>query len=243
MNNRCGLLAPSRGRSARWGGSTVNEDRRHGGDACAGTRVAAAAGGVLLALPARRHHLGGRGAARHDGRAAIPLVQRSIIDNVIVTHHQSIWPLAGLLLVAAAVNFGSIYLRRFYGGRLSLDVQHDLRTELFGSLSRLDGARQDEIRTGQMVGRSISDLNMVQGLLAMAPITFGNMVLFVDLPRHHGHPVAAAHRRDRSAASPGAIAHRAGVPAQAVSGHLVRAAAGRPRWPAWSRRPSPACAW
>jgi ATP-binding cassette, subfamily B, bacterial len=111
--------------------------------------------------------------------AAIPLVQRQIIDNVIVTHQQSIWPLAGLLVIAAAVNFGGIYLRRYHGGRLSLDVQHDLRTELFDSLSRLDGARQDEIRTGQLVGRSISDLNMVQGILSMVPVTLGNIVLFV----------------------------------------------------------------
>ena len=93
--------------------------------------------------------------------AAIPLVQRQIIDDVIVTHQASIWPLAGLLVVAAAVNFYGIYLRRYRGGRLSLDVQHELRTELFDSLSRLDGARQDEMRTGQLVGRAISDLNMV----------------------------------------------------------------------------------
>jgi ATP-binding cassette, subfamily B, bacterial len=110
--------------------------------------------------------------------AAIPLVQRQIIDDVIVTHRASIWPLAGLLIVAAAVNFGGIYLRRYQGGRLSLDVQHDLRTELFDSLSRLDGARQDEMRTGQLVGRAISDLNMVQGLLSMVPVTLGNIVLF-----------------------------------------------------------------
>ncbi len=110
--------------------------------------------------------------------AAIPLVQRRIIDDVIVTHKESIWPLAGLLLVAAAVNFAGIYLRRYHGGRLSLDVQHDLRTELFDSLSRLDGARQDEIRTGQLVGRSISDLNMVQGIMSMVPVTIGNIVLF-----------------------------------------------------------------
>jgi ATP-binding cassette subfamily B protein len=113
------------------------------------------------------------------GTAAIPLVQRQIIDNVIVTRRESIWPLAGLLVVAAAVNFGGIYLRRYRGGRLSLDVQHDLRTELFDSLARLDGARQDEIRTGQLVGRSISDLNMVQGILSMVPVTLGNLVLFV----------------------------------------------------------------
>src|SRR5690348_10892637 len=111
--------------------------------------------------------------------AAIPLVQRQIIDNVIVTHQASIWPLAGLLVVAAGVNFGGIYLRRYRGGRLSLDVQHDLRTDLFDSLSRLDGARQDEMRTGQLVGRAISDLNMVQGLLSMVPVTLGNIVLFV----------------------------------------------------------------
>jgi ATP-binding cassette subfamily B protein len=111
--------------------------------------------------------------------AAIPLVQRQIIDNVIVTHQASIWPLAGLLFVAAGVNFGGIYLRRYRGGRLSLDVQHDLRTELFAALSRLDGTRQDEIRTGQLVGRSISDLNMVQGILSMVPVTLGNLVLFV----------------------------------------------------------------
>ena len=111
--------------------------------------------------------------------ASIPLVQRQIIDNVIVTHKQSIWPLAGLLVIAAAVNFGAIYQRRYRGGRLSLDVQHDLRTELFGSLSRLDGARQDEIHTGQLVGRSISDLNMVQSILSMVPITLGNLALFI----------------------------------------------------------------
>ena len=110
--------------------------------------------------------------------AAIPLIQRRIIDDVIVTHKQSIWPLAALLLVAAAVNFAGIYMRRYRGGQLSLDVQHALRTDLFDALSRLDGARQDEIRTGQLVGRSISDLNMVQGLMSMVPVTLGNIVLF-----------------------------------------------------------------
>ena len=84
-----------------------------------------------------------------------------------------------LLLGAAVVNFAGIYLRRYTGGRLALDVQHDLRNDLFGSLSRLDGKRQDEIHTGQLTGRSISDLNMLQGLLSMVPVTLGNIALFV----------------------------------------------------------------
>jgi ATP-binding cassette, subfamily B, bacterial len=111
--------------------------------------------------------------------AAIPLIQRDIVDNAIFAHRQPIWAGASLLIVAAVINFGAVYTRRYQGGRVSLDVQHDLRTELFGSLTRLDGARQDQLHTGQIVSRSISDLNMIQGLLGMAPMLLGSVVLFV----------------------------------------------------------------
>ena len=109
----------------------------------------------------------------------IPLVQRAIIDDSIVTHSRPIWPLAIVLIAAALLNFVGMYLRRYVGGRLALDVQHDLRTALFSSLSRLDGARQDELHTGQIVSRSISDINMTQGLLSMVPMLLGNILLFV----------------------------------------------------------------
>jgi ATP-binding cassette, subfamily B, bacterial len=109
----------------------------------------------------------------------IPLIQRNIIDNSIVRHTQPVWPGATALLVAAVISFVAVYLRRYRGGQLSLDVQHDLRTELFGSLSRLDGARQDQIHTGQIVSRSITDLNMTQSLLGMLPMLMGSGLLFV----------------------------------------------------------------
>ncbi|HLI37276.1 MAG TPA: ABC transporter ATP-binding protein, partial [Streptosporangiaceae bacterium] len=111
--------------------------------------------------------------------AVIPLLQRQIIDRVIVTHAEPIWPLAAALLLAAAVGFGAVYLRRYVGGRLALDVQYDLRTELFASVLRLDGARQDEMSTGQLVSRSIADITMVQALLQMVPMAVGNTLLFV----------------------------------------------------------------
>jgi ATP-binding cassette, subfamily B, bacterial len=111
--------------------------------------------------------------------AAIPLIQRDVIDNAILSRSQPIWPGATLLIVAAVISFGAVYLRRYRGGQLSLDVQHDLRTELFGSLTKLDGARQDQLHTGQIVSRSISDLNMIQSLLSMMPMLVGNALLFV----------------------------------------------------------------
>jgi ATP-binding cassette subfamily B protein len=108
----------------------------------------------------------------------IPLIQRAIVDNLTAPAQPAIWPLAAALIGAAALNFGGLYLRRYRGGKLSLDVQHDLRTQLFSSLSRLDGTRQDQLHTGQIVSRSISDITMIQGLLSMVPMLMGNMVLF-----------------------------------------------------------------
>lgn len=109
----------------------------------------------------------------------LPLIQREIIDHVILHRVQPLMPWALLLLIAAAVVFGLTYLRRFIGGQLAVDVQHAMRTDVFDTLTDLDGRRQDDLDTGQVVGRAISDLNIVQALLQMLPNLTGNLVLFV----------------------------------------------------------------
>src|ERR1700722_18601653 len=48
----------------------------------------------------------------------IPLLQRDIIDNVIVVRRESVWPLAIGLLIAAAANFFGTYMRRYRGGKM-----------------------------------------------------------------------------------------------------------------------------
>ena len=112
-------------------------------------------------------------------QAGIPLIMAWIVDSAILTRHEPIWLGATVLIVAGLLSFGGVYTRRYRGGQLSLDVQHDMRTELFESLERLDGTRQDQLHTGQIVSRSISDLNMVQSLLAQVPMLLGNALLFV----------------------------------------------------------------
>ncbi len=87
--------------------------------------------------------------------------------------------MAGLLIGAAVVVYVLTYIRRYYGGRLALDVQHDLRTDMYGTITRLDGRRQDELSTGQVVGRATSDLQLIQSLLFMLPMTIGNVLLFL----------------------------------------------------------------
>ncbi|MFE0928849.1 ABC transporter ATP-binding protein [Streptomyces mutabilis] len=111
--------------------------------------------------------------------ALVPLITKVIIDDVIgaKTRDMAVW--AGLLIGAAVVVYVLTYIRRYYGGRLALDVQHDLRTDMYGTITRLDGRRQDELSTGQVVGRATSDLQLIQSLLFMLPMTIGNVLLFL----------------------------------------------------------------
>ncbi|WP_435852835.1 ABC transporter ATP-binding protein [Streptomyces vietnamensis] len=111
--------------------------------------------------------------------ALVPLVTKVIIDDVIGTKTRSLGVWTGLLLGSAVLVYVLTYVRRYYGGRLALDVQHDLRTDMYGTVTRLDGRRQDELSTGQVVGRATSDLQLIQGLLFMLPMTIGNILLFL----------------------------------------------------------------
>ncbi|MEU1037099.1 ABC transporter ATP-binding protein [Streptomyces sp. NPDC005551] len=111
--------------------------------------------------------------------ALVPLVTKVIIDDVVGDHTRDMAPWAGALIGAAVLVYVMTYIRRYYGGRLALHVQHDLRTDMYGTITRLDGRRQDELSTGQVVGRATSDLQLIQGLLFMLPMTIGNILLFL----------------------------------------------------------------
>ena len=110
--------------------------------------------------------------------ALVPLVERYIVDDVIVSRRAAILPPLLLLLAFAAGRFASAYVRRYWAGRVSLDVQNDLRTQVYDHLQRLDVTHHDQMATGQLVSRAISDIGLVQGLLAFLPIVLAN-VLFL----------------------------------------------------------------
>lgn len=112
---------------------------------------------------------------------AVPLVIKHVVDIVSSprTQHQSVDPWVAVLIGFALLQYVLTFIRRYTAGRLSLDVQYDLRGDIFTALQRLDGAAQDELQTGQVVSRSISDVGLVQGLLAFFPALTGNFLLFV----------------------------------------------------------------
>jgi len=109
--------------------------------------------------------------------AVAPLLTRLAVDDAVAGTTGRLGWLVAALVGVALLQFGSAFVRRYLGGRLSLDVQHDLRNAVFRAVQRLDGAKQDSLRIGQVASRAISDLQLVQGLLSMVPLTAGVVVL------------------------------------------------------------------
>jgi len=87
-------------------------------------------------------------------QSLLPVVQKVVIDDVIAKRSKPLAPWLALMIVMGVVTFVFAYFRRFRGGRIALDVQHDLRTSIFRQLQRLDFARHDELQTGQLVSRA-----------------------------------------------------------------------------------------
>ncbi len=109
--------------------------------------------------------------------AFTPVLEKLILDDVVLGHRRPLAPWLGLLLAAGLFRFVAAHVRRWVGGRVALDLQYDLRNDIYERLQRLDFARHDEMHTGQLVSRAISDVNMVQGLLAFLPLMTGNAVM------------------------------------------------------------------
>ncbi|MDQ3947207.1 MAG: ABC transporter ATP-binding protein/permease, partial [Actinomycetota bacterium] len=105
-----------------------------------------------------------------------PLVLRTVVDAVAGGRSASSLALV-LLLALGLVRFGAAVGRRLYAGRVSYDVEYDLRNALYEHLQRLDFAAHDRLETGQAVSRAGTDVRMIQMLLAFLPLMVGNLVM------------------------------------------------------------------
>jgi ATP-binding cassette subfamily B protein len=112
-------------------------------------------------------------------QSLLPVVQKVIVDDVIIAKSRALAPWLTLMVAMGVFTFIFAYFRRFRGGRIALDVQHDLRTSIFKQLQRLDFARHDELQTGQLVSRASSDVTLIQGFLQFLPIGIANILLFI----------------------------------------------------------------
>lgn len=106
-----------------------------------------------------------------------PLVQRAAVDHSILRGGYRIGFYALVLVSLGLVGFVTTFLRRYFAGKLSLQVQYSLKTKIFEHLQRLDFATQDALQTGQLVSRANSDIGLIQSLVAFLPRILSSALL------------------------------------------------------------------
>ncbi len=109
----------------------------------------------------------------------IPYITMEAIDQGLRERTRPIehfvWLLAAVTLVRAGLT--AWYRATLYS--VAYDLESDLRSSMFGHLTRLDFSFYDRVQAGQLISRANSDIRSVQMFLTFAPLISLNLVSFV----------------------------------------------------------------
>jgi ABC-type multidrug transport system fused ATPase/permease subunit len=100
--------------------------------------------------------------------------QRAHDRNTLLT-------LALAILAVVLVRWGAMYWRRMVAGRMSLDVEYDLRERVYGHLQRLELGFFDHQQTGQLMSRATVDLQAVRFFLGYGLVFILQSILTIVL--------------------------------------------------------------
>ena len=109
----------------------------------------------------------------------LPLLQQQIIDHGIVADDRPLVPLIVLLIATGAVGFAANFGRRYLGGKVTVDVQHDIRQAIHRRLYELDFAAHDRLSVGDVMSRAAGDLTLVAQFLFSVPMLVAQLTLLV----------------------------------------------------------------
>src|SRR6201989_1202297 len=93
------------------------------------------------------------------------LVGRSGDDALTKHEHTRLWILLSLIVVAGLAKAVVMVKRRMLAGNLSLDVEYDLRTDVYRHLLSLEQTYHDEHQPGQLLSRATADVSAIRVFL------------------------------------------------------------------------------
>jgi ABC-type multidrug transport system fused ATPase/permease subunit len=111
--------------------------------------------------------------------ALLPLIQKVILDDAILTHQRSLALWITILLVTGTLSYVGNYARRSVGLKAGSRSQRDLQIRVHHHMQYLDAAGRAKFRSGDIMSRATSDLTIIQMFLQQLGIAFGNLTLLV----------------------------------------------------------------
>jgi ABC-type multidrug transport system fused ATPase/permease subunit len=110
----------------------------------------------------------------------VPWLAGSAVDDAVSSHDRHrLWMLVGLIVLAGAAKAVVMVARRLLAGRLSLDVEYDLRTGLYRHLLSLEQKFHDDHQTGQLLSRATADVTAIRTFLGYGLIFMTQYIALV----------------------------------------------------------------
>lgn len=144
----------------------------------------------LVGLALRYRRLCAAAVACAFGSAALNLLLPMLLGRAVdqVNHLRvgaaaapSLWPLAGLLVGAAAARGTLTGLQGYFGEAIAHRVGHDLRLAFFDKLQQLSAAFHDANHSGDLITRGMLDLEGVRGFLETGALRVISLSLLLGL--------------------------------------------------------------
>ncbi len=112
--------------------------------------------------------------------ALILVTGKNVIDQALTNHDtQQLWLFVGVIVVLGVVSAVLMSGRRLISGKQALDVEMDLRQNLYSHFVRLSFGFYDRNQTGQLMSRATVDLQGVRFFLGYGLIFFFQNALTV----------------------------------------------------------------
>ena len=124
----------------------------------------------------------GAGLAWTAARVAIPSLTGSAVDHGIIADDPGLLALLSLLILGLGA-FSAVCggIRRYGAFKVAYAVETEWREAMFANLQRLDFTFHDHAQTGQLMARGATDLQQINQLVVMVPLTMANVVTIVSV--------------------------------------------------------------
>ena len=110
----------------------------------------------------------------------IPWLTGSVVNDAVAgQNRERLWILVGLIVLAGTAKAAVLVARRALAGRLSLDVEYDLRTGVYRHLLSLEQKYHDDHQTGQLLSRATADVTAIRTFLGYGLIFMTQYVVLV----------------------------------------------------------------
>ena len=122
------------------------------------------------------------GAVWTVARLVVPQLAGAAVDDGIRSEDtQRVFVLIVAMLAFGIMQAGASGVRRYCAFRIALRTETDLRAQLFAHLQRLHFAFHDEAQTGQLMARANSDLQQINQVVILIPLTAASLLTMLGV--------------------------------------------------------------